>query len=83
MLSRQVMELAPFGELFEVIRKDGKLDDAVSAHIAAQVASGLSNLHSFAVVHRNLKPEIVVLGADGLVKIASLGLGPPAPARSG
>ena len=65
------MELAPYGELFQVLRAEGRLNDSLSAHTAAQVASGLAYLHRLQVTHRNLKPEVVLIGADALVKIAS------------
>ena len=67
------MELSPYGELFEILRAKGRLSDSLAAHTAAQVASGLAYLHGLQVAHRNLKPEVVLIGADTLVKIASFG----------
>ena len=66
----QVMELCNW-EMFAVLRKEGRLSAEVTAHCSAQVAAGLAHMHRMQVVHRNVKPETVLLGADGLLKLSS------------
>jgi serine/threonine protein kinase len=48
------------------------LEEAVD--IAAQVASALMTAHSAGIVHRDVKPENVMVRSDGLVKVLDFGL---------
>ena len=73
-----VMEVAPGGSLAERIagaRQAGQpipLEEAL--RFGLEAARGLAAIHALDVVHRDLKPGNLLLGAEGQVKVADLGL---------
>src|SRR3990172_1749277 len=48
--------------------------------LATRIAEGLAKAHGARIVHRNLKPENIMVREDGLAKILDFGLANPAPA---
>ena len=67
-----VTELAQ-GELLETLLEDGALPDAVVRSVAGQLTGALAYLHARGVVHRDLKPQNVLVAAGGRVKLADFG----------
>ena len=72
-----VVEYCPGGELFGLIKKYKRLSEEVSRFYIIEIFLGLSYLHQNNVVYRDIKPENILLGQDGHVKIADLGLAKP------
>lgn len=70
-------------------RRGGTLPFDEVLEIARQAALGLAHLHGKGLVHRDLKPANVMVGFDGLVKVADLGIaksaatGAPGPTLTG
>ncbi|ONM08562.1 mitogen-activated protein kinase kinase 9 [Zea mays] len=62
------------GSLDAVAARRGAFPEAALAEVAAQALSGLAHLHGRRVVHRDVKPANVLVGAAGDVKIADLGI---------
>ncbi|MCB9544860.1 MAG: serine/threonine protein kinase [Myxococcales bacterium] len=68
-----VMELAEGGNLRGLL-EDGPLAPAVALRYFVQVALGLKVAHAQGLLHRDLKPEAVLLDAVGNVKLSDFGL---------
>lgn len=69
-----VMELFGDGSLRDVLKRDKKLDPERAIAIAYQIADGLAHAHRHGVVHRDVKPENVLLDAQDRVKIVDFGI---------
>ncbi|HEY6744787.1 MAG TPA: Stk1 family PASTA domain-containing Ser/Thr kinase [Mycobacteriales bacterium] len=69
-----VMELVPGSTLREVLRRRGRLrpDEAIS--VLEPVLAALAAAHRAGLVHRDVKPENVLLSTDGTVKVVDFGL---------
>ncbi|XP_005520039.1 PREDICTED: serine/threonine-protein kinase 36 [Pseudopodoces humilis] len=61
------------GELFQILEDDGSLPEDQVQTIAAQLISALYYLHSHRILHRDVKPQNILLGKDGVVKLCDFG----------
>ncbi|NXT83124.1 STK36 kinase, partial [Zapornia atra] len=61
------------GELFQILEDDGSLPEDQVQAIAAQLVSALYYLHSHRILHRDMKPQNILLGKDGVVKLCDFG----------
>jgi serine/threonine-protein kinase len=68
------MEYVPGRTLKELLRDSGRFPPAAALEIMAGVLDGLAAAHASGIVHRDVKPENVLLTADGRVKVADFGL---------
>jgi eukaryotic-like serine/threonine-protein kinase len=68
------MEYVPGGTLKERIFRDGPLEAADAAGVGAQVAGALGAAHDRGMVHRDIKPQNVLLTARGGAKVADFGI---------
>lgn len=77
-----VMEHVDGPSLRDVLRLRGRLPSEEALSLLGPVASGLSAAHAAGLVHRDVKPENVLLGSDGRVKIGDFGLAREAASAS-
>jgi serine/threonine-protein kinase len=68
------MELVEAGSLAKWLGKLGKLPVPDAVFVAAECGKGLQYAHEQGLVHRDVKPDNVLLSPDGRVKLADLGL---------
>jgi eukaryotic-like serine/threonine-protein kinase len=69
-----VMEFVRGQSLRDVLSEEGLLAPAQAADVLLQVLSALDNAHRSGIVHRDVKPENVMLTRDGMAKVADFGL---------
>ncbi len=69
-----VMEFVDGESLGQKVERDGKMPEAEAIRIIAQVAQGLHRAHKQGLVHRDVKPDNILLTHDGVAKLADLGL---------
>ncbi len=77
-----VMEYVPGGTLKDLIVRNGPLEPDLAARIAAQIAGALGAAHDRGVIHRDVKPQNVLLTASGDVKVTDFGIARAASASS-
>ena len=67
-----VTELAQ-GELFETLEDDKRLPENVVRKIAKDLVQALHYLHSNRVIHRDMKPQNILICPNGVVKLCDFG----------
>ena len=68
------MEYVRGKSLAGVVKAHGKLDPETAVGYVLQAARGLKHAHDRGMIHRNVKPDNLLLDEQGLVKVADLGL---------
>jgi serine/threonine-protein kinase len=69
-----VMELVEGGTLRELLRERGPMPPHAVAAVLRPVLGGLAAAHHAGLVHRDVKPENVLISDDGAVKLVDFGL---------
>jgi hypothetical protein len=68
------MEFVPGQSLMDLVKDEGKLAADVAVGYILQAARGLRYGHNQGMVHRDIKPDNLMLNDEGIVKVADLGL---------
>ena len=69
-----VMELIDGITLKQYMQRRGRMDWRESLHFITQIMRGLSHAHSRGIIHRDIKPQNIMVLRDGSVKVADFGI---------
>uniref|UniRef100_A0A7S3NCV0 non-specific serine/threonine protein kinase n=1 Tax=Euplotes harpa TaxID=151035 RepID=A0A7S3NCV0_9SPIT len=69
-----VMEYLPGGDLMNLLIKKDILSEEESKFYTAEMVLAIESVHNLSYIHRDLKPDNVLLGADGHIKLTDFGL---------
>ncbi|EME31321.1 serine/threonine protein kinase [Galdieria sulphuraria] len=69
-----VMEYVPGGDFYSLLRNVGYLEEHVVKQYLAETVLALEELHSVGVIHRDLKPDNMLITKEGHLKLTDFGL---------
>ena len=69
-----VMEYVPGTNLRSLLAEHGRLDPSQVVDVTTQVLAALGHAHGHGIVHRDVKPENILVTREGVVKVADFGL---------
>ena len=73
-LNYMVMELVEGITLKEYIEKKGRLSHKEVISIAIQMCTGIGIAHSAEIIHRDIKPQNIIISKEGKVKVTDFGI---------
>lgn len=69
-----VMEYVNGKTLKQIIREQGKIPTAKTANLAIQIARALDCAHRNNIIHRDIKPQNILVTNEGVVKVTDFGI---------
>lgn len=69
-----VLEYVSGNTLKDIIRQKGMLSTNTAIQIAIRILSALQHAHDNGIIHRDIKPQNVLMHSDGHVKVADFGI---------
>jgi len=69
-----VMEYLPGGDLMNLLIKREILSEAETRFYMAELIQAVQAVHKHGYIHRDLKPDNILIGADGHIKLSDFGL---------
>ncbi len=70
-----ILEYLDGGTIGELITKDGPLSEKNAFNIMLSIAGALDAAYKSDIIHRDIKPDNIMLNSEGVVKLSDLGLG--------
>jgi serine/threonine protein kinase len=77
------MEYCPGPTLLRILQRGGALDQDRALHIITQIARALDHAHGQGLVHRDVKPDNIMIAELGVAKLCDLGLAKDVSRASG
>lgn len=77
-----VMEYIHGDTLKKAIKEKAPFDSRSTINVGIQIASALSQAHKSHIVHRDIKPQNILVGTDGVVKVTDFGIARAATAST-
>ena len=68
-----VLDYVPGGELFGRLKTEGRISESRARLYAAEILLGLQHLHKLGFIYRDMKPENILVDADGHLKVTDFG----------
>ena len=68
-----ILEYLPFGSLRDLIESEQRVETGEILYLIDNVLKGLSAVHAAGIIHRDLRPENILFGKDGRIKISDFG----------
>ena len=69
-----VMEFVQGRTLKDLIQEKGRLNEMTAATITLRILSGLQHAHENNIIHRDIKPQNILVRADGNIKVSDFGI---------
>ena len=69
-----IMEYVEGYTLKDLVQRDGRLKPEESVQIVIQICDALAHAHSQNVIHRDIKPQNIIMTEDGRVKVTDFGI---------
>jgi hypothetical protein len=69
-----VMQLIEGEDLKHLIEREAPLDSSRVQSIIGQVLDGLQAIHAAGIIHRDIKPQNILIGRDGIARVTDFGI---------
>lgn len=69
-----ILEYCPYHSVYNLFKQQRKFSELDTADIIKQVLEGVQYLHQNLVIHRDIKPQNLLIGSDGKIKISDFGI---------
>lgn len=69
-----VMEYIPGGDMMSLLIKLGTFPEHLTLFYIAELVNAIESVHKMGFIHRDIKPDNILIGADGHIKLTDFGL---------